>query len=772
MVATLNEKDSQLQQIKSEHEELLTNLEDKENKIVDLEFELVSQAKNNTEKSDLSTEQCEEYYINEIRSKEMEIERLNGELKKCTCYLQEIVNKELWEKNREIEKMQTKCSTSEFMKLKKELNDKTMQLNLLKEKITELGIEIDIKCNTDYEDQINELKMKNSTLEKLQNETNEVCTLLSNRLKELAIFLDSLLKQKCVLGFLGAQKNRQLREMIDNSLEFSRSFTMNMLVNPDDSLIQLNNITSLLNGTIFQDLSMNETNLLTYESHLYNKTNENEPEQERIIKALREQIVKLNSELQIRDNELNRLIGAENKQKPSDSDTMPLNYQQTVTLNKLNTTTTTLKYQSDQSESESWSEPDRNVSKQRIGLNNTTPALVLMKSTESTEEESNTPTKRLSNRQTIIELQKLNADLELELANRETQLKHAEEERIVSENEIKLLQTSVEQLNQLKLDLENNMIVKDKEMQENFNQLMIEKENLIKTVEKLQKDLENTEVTIRNLENDAKLVRDKIVAENEANLIKLQNEYENNYVKKSEMKEKIEQFTIELNGLTNLVKSYEETIKNHKLTENEMNKQLNHALETIKKFQAELNQVSNQYSEAIMEKTKIENEKQVLEQELAKLQINFNNSFEVIQEQLTAVQREKSNLELKISELESTNAELHNKFIRQQAGITSGVFKRQTSGNYSSEDDLRLRNVNVNRSLNQQIDLERNESNASPDLGIESDQGRFSSLETHQRPLLQTIELTESMSNLLDGENNPIDSVNCGKWKDLMNDFD
>ncbi|RZC36906.1 Folate carrier and/or Ank 2 domain containing protein, partial [Asbolus verrucosus] len=64
----------------------------------------------------------------------------------------------------------------------------------------------------------------------------------------------------------------------------------------------------------------------------------------------------------------------------------------------------------------------------------------------------------------------------------------------------------------------------------------------------------------------------------------------------------------------------------------------------------------------------------------------------------------------------------------------------------------------------QSMDMERNEANSSPDLGIESDHGRFSSLETHlnvQRPLLQTLELTESMSNLLDVENNQVQEVVC-----------
>lgn len=55
-------------------------------------------------------------------------------------------------------------------------------------------------------------------------------------------------------------------------------------------------------------------------------------------------------------------------------------------------------------------------------------------------------------------------------------------------------------------------------------------------------------------------------------------------------------------------------------------------------------------------------------------------------------------------------------------------------------------------------DEERVDANSSPDLGIESDQGRFSSMEANMnvlRPLLPTLELTKSMSDLLDRAKDP-----------------
>ncbi|KAJ8977500.1 hypothetical protein NQ317_017118 [Molorchus minor] len=151
LVATLSEKDSQMQKIRQQYEEILTSLEDKENRIVDLEFELLSMQKGSgrsdksfLEKVDSGSEKHSSFYRQEIEEKDKEITKLSIELKKCTCYLQEIVNKELWERNKEIEKLQNKqANPSEVSKLKKELASKDYQLRMLKEKNIRIGFEYD-----------------------------------------------------------------------------------------------------------------------------------------------------------------------------------------------------------------------------------------------------------------------------------------------------------------------------------------------------------------------------------------------------------------------------------------------------------------------------------------------------------------------------------------------------------------------------------------------------------------------------------------------------
>lgn len=619
-MATLNEKDNQMLTIREQYEEILTSLEDKEKRIVDLEFELVSVQEDGRdvnqsllEKSDSSSEKHSSFYRQEIETKDKEIERLTVELRKCTCYLQEIVNKELWEKNKEIEKLhnkQTNCS--ELMRLKKELTGKDHLLKVLKEKISELGLDLNVSQDVeevdapispsknihhiktlqdqlksckeernyfceklkeletnDYPSIIGKLEMQTETLKAeleksdyLRHKSNEICSILNNRLEELAIFLDSLLKQKSILGFLGTHKERKLREIINTSLDLSKSFAMSMIINPDQSLAQLSNITSLLNGSAFQDLSidprqagdaskeelednqpflsiMPESVTLTYHSHLCKSNKDSEPNSEEVISALRQQIFNLKSELQLRDNELNKLNNfKELSDKTTETDTeLKHKFSSTTTSSpkfltyKCNTTSTTLKYHSEcQSESEAWSEPDRRVSRARIGLNQTAPATVPdNKVDESTEDEakysSTTPTKKnCDKRQSFMELHQQIAIMQEEIATKTQQLRVAEEKLIMlgelefklKNTETKLVETEakrleieqqaidlkkvVEELTQSKNDLQESMITKDKDAQNKINQLLIEKKQANEMAAKLEKEASDAKEIIGNVE--------------------------------------------------------------------------------------------------------------------------------------------------------------------------------------------------------------------------------------------------------------------------------
>lgn len=80
----------------------------------------------------------------QLKSKTEEIERLNTELKKRTFNLQELVNTELWQKNREIEKLLRKSEkkAADLSVLRASLKEKESHLLYLQKEMSEMVAEI------------------------------------------------------------------------------------------------------------------------------------------------------------------------------------------------------------------------------------------------------------------------------------------------------------------------------------------------------------------------------------------------------------------------------------------------------------------------------------------------------------------------------------------------------------------------------------------------------------------------------------------------------
>ncbi|KAL1494277.1 hypothetical protein ABEB36_009901 [Hypothenemus hampei] len=922
--AILKEKSAQIERIRDQYNDVLDTLEEKEKKIIDLEFEVLAsnQLADRTdpsllEKGDCGSEKQSSFYRRELDEKNLEIERLTEELNKCTCNLQEIVNTELWAKNREIEKLHQKLeNTSEIAKLKKELSSKDLQLKLLKEKISELGLDMKLPVddtfelkdlslsNTNvqhiktlqgqlkmakeeklfFENRVKELETSQMIIEKLKRENedikiqlekserlrreiNEVCSVMGNRLEELAIFLDSLLKQKSVLGFLGSAKNKRLREIISNSLDMSRSFTMSLMVNPEQSLAQLSNITALLNGSVFQELSATqdvadeddteevETQFsiipdhvsLTYESHLQKKsevdTGSPGNSQEQVIRFLREEIFRLKKELELRDNEMNNRLNEDDVEE-SGVDPLSSSVAELEEGNK-ETLGSSLRQQrvhrqalsEGQSESEAWSEPDTTVSRARIGL--CEPSKVRCQ--DSTEEddyyEGLTPTKKrsllidLTN--DVYHLQDEVAQKTKELTTNETMYKEKLEE--LSRN----LQKAEEEKEQALIKLEKlekvdwlgiykhvfeetlpNKFFKEtedakKELANSQVQLQLLKESLQKLEEELRKSKDCEKSMFDKWKNaeETLLQKQRIVEKCEAdvklaqeNTRLIQEKYAREFVRKADVENKLleaEKITKELEEIKNVLSSYEQTISSYKEKEREIQNSIKQYQDQIGILETKLQQTVMRCSQLDSDNKKIQEENESFQQEIEKvkskeeemrgqlndLQENFNRINCKYKEQSATVQKQKNNLELKISELESCNAELHNRLIKVQTrkfslglnvtlpaniGSNKSSYGRQhfDHNTYSSEEigeDFKSISFNNKIAVIQQAvaEADRAEANSSPDLGIESDQGRFSSLETNgnikARPLRRTIELTECMSNMFDEQTNNVDDHCCQK---------
>lgn len=633
-----------------------------EERVIDLEFEVVS--KQNSDSNDFPVEDVEGY-LRQIKERDEEIECLNEKLLQRNCDLQGLVNNELWQKNREIEKLQKKqvsclleTKDTEIEKLQNDVKSKEKQLEVIKSKISELGFDIDI--HNDEVNVENHLKDELEKSEKLRGEATEMCTILSGRLEELAVFLDSLLKQKLVLGLLGHKENKRMRQIIDQSLELSRSFTMSMIIHPDQSLLQLSNISNLLsssqakeeneeiNATRFSIIPGNIS--LTYTSHLYKKDGGDKSE---IIQALRQQIVNLQYELQLRDVELGKM----------NLDLIEVSSEKEQTQKILNTTSTTLKYISDnQSESEAWSEPDRLVSRARIGLINESVRSAQSRhtSTDSTEDEHSGLSPRSSkkgtiaeNRNTIIELHKQVCELDQKLNEKEVayyetiknnnilkreltdlgeKLNAAEQKRSEAETKFKELQEEKETLLR---ELES----KDKETNNKLNRIEVEKTQALeaakvakveiqtseKKIKSLQKQLSDYEEAAKNkIEEQEREWKNSIeqvqkAAELEIKTLhetmqQLHFDYSRNYVQKCQLEEALD----EIERLKRELYILEERMEEISKEEQESKKKLFECEDQINVLRNDLDNATLQYSEAVLEKTKIANEKVLIEHDLNK----------------------------------------------------------------------------------------------------------------------------------------------------------
>ncbi|XP_019864927.1 centrosomin isoform X3 [Aethina tumida] len=850
--ATLEAKDQQLDYLQTELKGARQILVEKDNQLVDLEFKLVS-----NENGDA------------IAAKEREIERLETELKKCNCYLQEIVNKELWEKNREIEKMHSKqTGAAEVAKLKKELKEKNAQLKTLTEKIGELELDgvgggdtrgngpvskSDVIMQT--EDVVDNQLL---TYKQLYQESLEISSALSHRLQELAVFLDSLLKQKSVLGFLGSYKNKRIKELIDNSLELSKSFAMSFMGSPEESLAQLTNITALLNGSAFDDLSINLDDesiisinpgqvTLTYQSHLY-KHGASEG-QEQVINALREQIANLQCELKLRDNELNKMSVHNSGPQSSDHTDQEL---EPVKLTK------SKQFCDIHSESEDWSEPDMLVSKQRIGLNNTMPNLVFKRGDMSTDDSLNDNVATSRNNRTLSDLYQQNQKLQMKNGELEKsknafesvvhqlrqEIDKSEQSRLQYIQKIAELTATLDQVRHTKQQLMESTQKKDKDTLNTINELELEKQSLKKAAATFEaeanvarEELKMAEQKLQRLNEDWDQFKDQLKTEYQKSLdaahnvvreleLKIQR-YDLEYVPKADL-ERIEgdlnEKLSEIGKLKRLILEYEEKLRGYdeyrkleqKLKDMEVMYQENYVKKTeLEKTKAELennlsqietlktslcecreklreteemdkdlkqklNMMHSQCAELEMRNTKLNHQVATLENELltveekeATMQRQFKDiqtEIETLrtnfQQQVASLSAQKSKLEVRNSELEYSNAELHNRLAKVQS--RSGYsdrhnFTMPSSFMYASQRHLDEDLAGTRGNMHQQQgndDVERLEANSSPDLGIESDHGRFSSLEANvPRTVMQTVQITESMNNLLDADNNKIDAA-------------
>lgn len=213
-----------------------------------------------------------------LKVKDEEITKLKVELKQKTQNLQGLVNKELWEKNREIEKLNKMVNSLQIEKktmeqvslnstqshsfdvLADSYNDQKYQeaielkkkaQNEMKRLLKDLYSSAANVKTRDHikkvEEELQVVVVQQEVTESILNKCTELCALTMEQLHELAMFLSNLINQKDIMGSLSDLTLKGVRTCVNRSLEMSKSLTASRfsLACGDTSLVQLGDLSNL-----------------------------------------------------------------------------------------------------------------------------------------------------------------------------------------------------------------------------------------------------------------------------------------------------------------------------------------------------------------------------------------------------------------------------------------------------------------------------------------------------------------------------------------------
>ncbi|CAD7089291.1 unnamed protein product [Hermetia illucens] len=672
--------------------------------------------------------------------KDAEIVNLKQEVKRKTANLQTLINKELWEKNREIERLtklvksngrtssspvrevdplQHSFSDSDYIhaleqnkRLQLKVDKLIQKLSVVNERNTDQSIQ-------QLKQQLREAREDAERAERWRKECADLCSVLTERLEELAGFLDSLLSHKDILGSLGADRRKAMRKAVERSLELSRSLnsmslSLSVTSIGDHGLEILGNITSILDQT--SDKENRTFNCL------------NEPANSRnnqVIESLRAEVKALKKEL-----EKKKAPDSAKKERRS----LPSKFD-------------------NQSESEAWSEPDRNVSMARIGLEESLGAKIVAKATKESGT-GNTSTDSLADvtRKSKAKQHDKITQLEQIISQKENRILQAQCDLVDADNRLKKetlrrleINDELEKHRKLNAKLEAEMKML-KEQTSNYEAFAGEVDQYKKQIEEKQAaldkvtllrdqltaDIHVAESKMQSLSEEYDALKQNYEHDLEAAVLKEQEKMNAKEIELSrKYEEKLEQ--IENNHKEYLAREwisrviYEQTKREledvqKKLTEaqftvdflreneTELNEQLIENEKQRRTLKQNLDEATLQSSKIVVERTKAVTEKLQLEAQLQELMT-----------ELTTIKHERDLI------LEQNNI-LHNQVMNATAEIKKAV-KRTSSGSdlshtrsgYTSEDAAIAAISRNERNVVQRLD------NSSPDLGIESDAGRTSS---------------------------------------------
>lgn len=570
---------------------------------------------------------------------------------------------------------------------------------------------------------------------KWRQDCADVCGMLTVRLKELAEFLDSLLKHKDILGVLAQDRRKAMRKAVDKSLDLSNS---------------LNNISLSMTGRF----SMNDTNF-TNISSLSDILNFSLDNKENLPRSSFDQSANSQSMLiEMLRAEVRNLKGEVEKNVRKERKAVPM----VIEPN---------------SDSEAWSEPDRNVSLARIGLEESIKFTNNGRSPGKFHDVSNTTTaseddlNKSSRKNSALKYQERIAELELLIAERDnqilkTQCTLVDKDKRVKEEHLKLLEMSqeldkhrnVNEMLEIEISEFKSKVQQDAGEINRLKDLLNEK---IAVLDKVTSERDASVVDLRvatmkldSLQSDFEEMKNRHdreieeIMDNQSKAIenikqdlndKFKSELEKDWVAKSQHEEAVRQLDTALKRYT----ESESVVELLKEAENELNAQIIDAEKNVRSLRKSLDEASLLASQASVERSKAMSEKLAIEK--------LNNELMVKLEDAANVKME---LNSRIGYLEKSNAELQNTLV-----VNDTHYKLTKS---ASQGNARYLYQLSDQSDFHSDDVRTRHSNPSPDLGIESDAVRTSGSEVPLTPKLRNAsmpftpkldQVTSAMANIL-----------------------
>ncbi|XP_058061488.1 centrosomin isoform X2 [Anopheles bellator] len=633
--------------------------------------------------------------------------------------------------------------------------------------------------------------------QKWRKECADLCAVSTLRLEELAGFLDSLLKNKELVSSLSTDRRKAIRKAVDRSLDLSRSLNMSISVTgfslPGNSLAQLTCLSGYLQS------SLAEAEFVVEDQDGYDNEKENLVENpilksqysnqtRNVIESLKAENKALRGELLEQQQQLQqRTKRRESKERKS------------VTVDPI-------------SDSEAWSEPDRGVSLARIGLedrstlgqklsppgtlNTSTSAapgaIMELSSTSDNEltaagitnavgrktnsvatvaelkqlqETVTVLNAALSHRDsTLLEVQSRVVDLDnklkeerLRFANLESDVHGSRLKTVRLEQEVKESKEQVETATEKLQLLENDIRQKD----ELIVKLRREREQAFVDLRVAVMKLDTMRCDYEELQLRHKAELEQMLAREQKQLDELRTNLnnafrdeldhkqrsfdaalENNYISKNIHQEKLR----ELDELHFRLEDAHNDLSSMAQAEERAREQLASCERTVATMKKNLDDATLQASKAAIERTKALAEKRQLESDLGRV----HRDLEQLKTEKNALNEQLATLQTVTTAMDTSTTAVGLGHAEASGSNIENVLQEACFSTSATEDE----EATVGR---------RQLENSSPDLGIESDPGRLSNMETagsanyssdalaqhRQRPLLKTLELTKSMSNLL-----------------------